>query len=304
MTTTAQRDFQTRLFAERLLLPSRVQGLNGQGPVFVHLRKRLDRRIDALVADEHMTSLEFPPLEPKHDMESVGYPTSFPHLLGAISVFDGGEADALAMAEAAHTHADWSGHLVGSDLVLVPAACHPVYPAVAAMGPVVSEGLSVDGGAAWVFRHEPSDEPTRLQAFHQRELVRLGSNDNVLDWRDRWREKALHLATALGLDADLDEANDPFFGRSGRMLARNQRQQALKFELLVPVGGEQPTAVASFNAHGDHFAKTFGIMAQDGSDVHTACLGFGLERWVLALLFTHGTDPTSWPAGVRAELAL
>jgi seryl-tRNA synthetase len=304
MTTAAQEDFQSRLAAEHLLLPSRVKGISGQGPVFVELRKRLDRRIDALVADEGMTALEFPPLEPKHDMESVGYPTSFPHLLGAISVFEGTEPEALVLAEAAHRHEDWSGHLVGGDLVLVPAACHPIYPAVATMGPISPDGLSVDGGAAWVFRHEPSDEPTRLQAFHQRELVRFGSNDNVLDWRDRWREKALGLATALGLTAELDEANDPFFGRSGRMLARNQRQQALKFELLVPVGGEQPTAVASFNAHGDHFATTFGVTATDGSAVHTACLGFGLERWVLALLFTHGTDPTAWPSGVRAELAL
>ena len=88
------------------------------------------------------------------------------------------------------------------------------------------------------------------------------------------------------------------------MLAPNQRQQALKFELLVPVGGEQPTAVASFNAHGDHFATPFGVTACDGSPVHTACLGFGLERWVLALLFTHGTDPAAWPAEVRSELAL
>ena len=41
---------------------------------------------------------------------------------------------------------------------------------------------------------------------------------------------------------------------SGRMLAANQREQALKFEMLVPIAGPTPTAVASFNYHQDHFA--------------------------------------------------
>ena len=40
----------------------------------------------------------------------------------------------------------------------------------------------------------------------------------------------------------------------------------------------------------------------DGGVGHTACLGFGHERIVLALLRTHGLDPSSWPAAVRDEL--
>jgi hypothetical protein len=41
----------------------------------------------------------------------------------------------------------------------------------------------------------------------------------------------------------------------------------------------------------------------DGSDAHTACLGFGLERITLALLKTHGLDPAAWPADTRDALA-
>jgi len=86
------------------------------------------------------------------------------------------------------------------------------------------------------------------------------------------------------------------------VLARSQRAQKLKFEILVPVGGDNPTAVASFNAHGEHFATVFGLASSAGP-VHTACLGFGIERCVLALLFTHGTDVSAWPAAVLAELS-
>jgi len=35
---------------------------------------------------------------------------------------------------------------------------------------------------------------------------------------------------------------------------------------------------------------------------HTACLGFGHERNVVALLKTHGLDIGAWPEAVRREL--
>jgi seryl-tRNA synthetase len=86
------------------------------------------------------------------------------------------------------------------------------------------------------------------------------------------------------------------------MLAANQRSQELKLELLVAIAGDEPTAVASFNYHQDHFAAIYGLAQHDGDVAHTACLGFGQERIVLALLRTHGVDPPSWPAEVRREL--
>ncbi|MCU1601189.1 MAG: amino acid--[acyl-carrier-protein] ligase [Frankiales bacterium] len=296
--TGSQGEFREKLVAEGLLLPSSVPGVTGQGPAFVALRHRLDRAIDRLLANEGAVAMEFPPIEPRHDMESVGYLTSFPQLAGSVFAFHGEEAEALQLGEKAHAHQDWSGHLQAAGLVMVPAACHPVYPALAHVG-VPAGGVTVDTGPAWVFRHEPSDDPSRLVAFHMRELVRAGSPDTVGAWRDDWRDRALEFLQSLGLPAAFDEANDPFFGRSGKVLARSQRAQKLKFEILVPVGGDNPTAVASFNAHSDHFASVFSL----GADVHTACLGFGIERCVLALLFTHGLSFDDWPADVRAALS-
>jgi hypothetical protein len=86
------------------------------------------------------------------------------------------------------------------------------------------------------------------------------------------------------------------------MLAASQRQQALKFEILVPIAGPEPTAVASFNYHREHFAEAHGLELAGGGVAHTACLGFGQERVVLALLHEHGLDPSTWPAQVRREL--
>jgi seryl-tRNA synthetase len=108
---------------------------------------------------------------------------------------------------------------------------------------------------------------------------------------------------SLELPARSDVAADPFFGRAGKMLAHSQKEQKLKFEVLIPVISESdPTAVCSFNYHQEHFGQVFGIRTIDDEVAHTACLGFGLERCVMALFKTHGFDPTKWPETVRARL--
>ena len=84
-----------------------------------------------------------------------------------------------------------------------------------------------------------------------------------------------------------------------------QREQVLKFELVVPICSEEkPTAITSCNYHLDYFGLTFGIRTADGQPAHSACIGFGLERIALALFKIHGLDPDTWPRPVREILAL
>jgi seryl-tRNA synthetase len=155
----------------------------------------------------------------------------------------------------------------------------------------------------WVFRHEPSPEPTRMQAFRVREFVRVGTADVVIQWRDMWLKRGVGLLRSLGLSAQPVAASDPFFGRGGRMLAATQREQELKFEVVVPIISEEaPTAVCSFNYHQEHFGKIFSIHTLDGKIAQTACLGFGMERVVMALFKTHGFVPAEWPPAVREVL--
>ena len=136
-----------------------------------------------------------------------------------------------------------------------------------------------------------------------REFIRVGSNEQVIEWRNAWLERGLALLRSLRLPVVSDVANDPFFGRAGKIMAASQRDQRLKFEILVPViSAEKPTAICSFNWHQDHFSSTFGIRTSNGELASTACLGFGLERVTLALIKTHGFDPTQWPGEVRALL--
>jgi seryl-tRNA synthetase len=156
---------------------------------------------------------------------------------------------------------------------------------------------------SYCFRHEPSLEPTRLQMFRMREYVFIGSPDQVLAFRAGWLERGQAMVRGLALPHEIDVANDPFFGRAGKVMANSQRELALKFELLVPVNSrEAPTACLSFNYHLDHFGRVWDIKLPDGGVAHTACVGFGLERLTMALLRHHGLDIAAWPDAVRATL--
>ncbi len=299
-TTADQSTFLDELVQRGLLLPSGVPGVYGRGSEFEELLAAIDASITRGAIDDGVSveRLAFPPVMPRRALEEIGYLASFPHLAGTVFSFAGSEEDAARRAETS----DWGAFQQQTDVVLVPAACYPSYPAVAARGPLPPAGVSLDLGGSYVFRNEPSGDPARMQSFHQREFVRFGDPDQVAHWREQWCARGLEILTELGLDAHSDVASDPFFGRSGRMLARSQRAQALKLEIVVPIAGVTPTAVASFNCHREHFSSLYGLACADGRPAHTACVGFGLERIALALLKTLGCDRSSWPSDVGARL--
>jgi seryl-tRNA synthetase len=302
--TSEQQAFLLELIAHGLYLPSGEPGIYGRSSVFEQVRTGFDALVSRTAAPDSADTPRFPPIIPKRTLERAGYLKSFPNLCGSVFSFAGNEFGALDLVDRAQRGDDWSMHLQQTDVVLVPAACYPAYPAMAQRGPLPPNGLTLDLGASYVFRNEPSGDPARLQMFHQREMVRMGNIDHVLDWRERWMQRAAAIFEQVDLDFKMEIASDPFFGRGGRLLAKSQRELGLKFEVLVPIASPERTAVSSFNYHQDHFGATFDIQQHNGSVAHTACLGFGLERITLALFRRHGLDPAKWPAPVQEALRL
>lgn len=287
-----------------MLIPTGIDGVVARSGTFERVRHAFDDLVTRTAADQAPEPLYFPPLFPRKHLEDSGYLASFPHLAGTVFGFEGDEKAAAEQSDLASKHEDWSSHQEMTDMVLTPAACYQLYPALAARGPLPAEGLVLDTGDAYVFRREPSTDPSRMQIFHMREIVRVADPDTVIEWRVDWRTRSEELLRSLGLELVTDVANDPFFGRVGRLLASEQREQQLKWELLAPVAGDAPTAIASSNYHQDHMGHTYGITTADGETAHTGCMAFGEERVTLALLSAHGFDLDAWPAAVRERLQL
>ena len=289
--------------AEALLLPTGIDGVYARTSAFEDVVAALGALISRHREPEAEV-LRFPPVMSRRQLEKSGYLKSFPHYLGCVCCLSGPEAEIRGAVERFEADQDWTTALSAADLVLSPAACYPVYPLVASRGEVPARGLRFDV-AADCFRREPSKDLDRLQSFRMREFVCVGTPDQVEEFRRRWMKWAPDFAGRLGLSCRIDQASDPFFGRGGKLMAMSQIEQALKFELLIPVrSASEPTACMSFNNHCDHFGTAWNLRTAAGGAVHTGCVAFGMDRLALALFAAHGIEVAHWPAAVRAMLAL
>lgn len=295
-----EEDFYSGLVRHRLIIPAGVDGVFGRGSQFERVLEAVNSLISRVARDDGAEFCTFPPVIDRDIIERVHYMDSFPDLCGAVCSFFGNEAEARELSARIHAGGPWGDALKMTRVVLSPAACYPLYPTLTGTMPAGGRVVTM---LNWVFRHEPSREPTRMQSFRVREFVRVGAMEEVMAWRDLWLARGVELLSTLGLDAKPDVASDPFFGRGGKMMALSQRDQKLKYEVLVPVNSvERPTAVCSFNFHQQHFGSTFDIRMPDGDAAFTACLGFGLERVTMALFKAHGFEVDRWPGPVQRYL--
>jgi seryl-tRNA synthetase len=299
---TAQLAFRDEILRHGLLMSTGVPGVYGRSQEFEDTVERIDRLVAAAGAGDEAEVMRFPPILNRAHFERSGYLESFPHLAGTIHSFAGTEQAHRALLRGVEDGNDWSAAFPAAAVVVVPAACYPVYPALA--GTLPPGGRLVDV-MSYCFRHEPSDDPGRMQMFRMHEHVRLADPERVMAWREMWLGRVQPLTDVLGLDTRCQVAADPFFGRGGKLLAVSQRDQRLKLEIVTPIASDEiPTAIISLNYHQDHFGQLFGITTADGSTAHTSCVGFGLERIALALYRRHGFARERWAPAVREALAL
>jgi len=300
----ARTQFRDDLIARGILVPSGIDGLYGRGAIFEDVIEMIDGLVVSAGRAAHgddLRRLRFPPVFPREAFEKTDYIASFPNLTGAISTFTGDNRAHRTLLADREAGNDWDRHLASAGTMLVSAACHPSYSTLT--GTLPSDGVLLDVHG-YCFRHEPAVDPARMQAFRMHEFVRVGTPGQARRHREDWIPRALGVLDELQLAADDVIANDPFFGRAGKMLAANQIDENLKTELVVRLYGDldEGTAVVSCNCHQDHFGSTFQISTADGDVAHSACVGFGMERIALAMFATHGLDVGGWPARLRSLL--
>ncbi|MET9348237.1 hypothetical protein ABZY67_16295, partial [Streptomyces termitum] len=79
-------------------------------------------------------------------------------------------------------------------------------------------------------------------------------------------------------------ADDPFYDKGGSR-AKLMALDPVKHEFSTP----DKTAIASVNRHRNFFGERLGITAGSHGTAYSACVAFGVERWVHAMILAHGT---------------
>ena len=164
-------DLRCDLIDAGLLIATGVDGVVGHDAVFEDVLGRLNAAILRLGERHGAETVHFPPVMNRSHLERNGYLKSFPQLATVLHGFT------------CNDHGYATGEDLPTGLMLVPAACYPIYPMVAARGPLPADG-ALFNIQSWCFRREPSKDAPRLQSFRMHEYVRLGTAEDVLAWRE------------------------------------------------------------------------------------------------------------------------
>lgn len=294
MTTPATR-FDPRTVSGYAWLPSGQSVLGGD--VFT-LAARLDRLFLRWAARWTGEEIAFPPTIAAAALQKVDYFRSFPHLATFAECLDAEEQNLRAFAEA-----PWDGDALRLTrraplrAVLTPAACYHVYAFLAGERLPARRVVTT---RATCFRREQAYEPLRRQwSFSMREVVCLGTEGEVDLFLADWRRALERFAAAARLPVAFAPATDPFFSPATSAAHLAQRLEPSKTEMVFEGG----LAIASLNDHRTTFGEAFGI-ARGGLPARSACVAFGLERWIYAVLSragAAGVSPLEWLEEVERD---
>jgi seryl-tRNA synthetase len=296
-------DEVVRLLREAGWLWEVAPGVTGlRGPVSSLLRE-IESALTDIARSETLDEWLTPSGVSFETLERAQYFASFPQWLTAASHLSGDEKTLELIATSDSPGVAARSSLARAEVVLPPAICYNTYAAYADSvidAPVIMTAQ----GTCWRHEGQKLAALERGWAFTMREIVCLGSERDVKDFLDRSVKKVSRLERALGLDCELTAATDPFFAPTARGRAALQRIKGLKHELVFRLPDGRPLAIASFNDHELFFGEAFGISLADGRPAWSGCVAFGLERWLLAVLVTHGVDPSRWPLAMNPHEAL
>jgi seryl-tRNA synthetase len=267
-------------------------GLIGLRGSLLALFRFFERRFKQIAGDFGADEQHYPVMVPREILDEVGYLGHFPqhitfcsHLPGSLPVLQAVAAQPETLVE----------RLDPPQHVLTPAVCLPCYRQH--RGAVI-DNVKTLTMQNHVFRYEGTNfrPMSRGWDFTVRDIVFFGSYEDLSRLRAEVMERAIELCRELDLEVTIELANDPFFLDTSRDKAVYQRMGEVKYELLFPLPHRgESLAASSFNLHRDFYTSVYDTRRPSGELAESACVGFGIERWVYGFLSQKGMDSRSWP---------
>lgn len=194
---------------------------------------------------------------------------------------------------------NYSMNLKQEELVLSPSACFHVYEKY--------KDTTLSGNSSFtflqnVFRNEKKsrmDEFGRLRDYHVREVVFIGDEIYVDSSINKMIEQTKEFIKEIGLKGSIESATDFFVSPNMQRYKLIQMHNRAKYEVNLNYETDKELSAASFNRHGKAFSEPFNINVSEAKNVVSGCVGYGIERWVLAFMSQYGCEPDNMPGVVR-----
>lgn len=251
----------------------------------------LDGVFCAWAAELGATEYRFPSMIPAKSLAPIAYLKSFPHLATFVTSGKRREESLISIAEecgVAEQIPVTDELLEPVEQLLTPAACYHFYPRFA--GSRLTSPLIVTTKCQ-CHRREHEYLPLQRQwCFDMREIVYIGDGTEIDRFARDCHERIESLVNALRIESGWETATDPFFDPMADPKALAQLLEPVKKELCTRDG----LAIASINKHRSFFGESYDIR-HNGDAAHSACVAFGIERWLHALTKAHGPDAAAWP---------
>lgn len=221
--------------------------------------KRIDNDIYKLIEKMNPTDIHIPAIINKNVLEKIGYFDSFPHqIIGIKPLIEQNKYD---------------------NMLLTPSACLHFYPMFGEQQ--IDNGIFTTRARVYRNEDKETDGQTRLIDFTVREIVVVGTADDVMSKLNIIGSLIVEYGNSIGLNIKLEAASDPFYpNRENTIKKKLQLVNKQKMEMIINVNGEK-LSIGSINYHGFHFSKTFQF--DRNNTIVTGCIGVGLERWISSL---------------------
>ncbi|KWX81446.1 hypothetical protein AMQ83_34190 [Paenibacillus riograndensis] len=295
--SSSKEYFDYRNIYESDMVENFEKGLIGFKKEAVHLFNYFSAKFKSFAEEVKAEERVYPTLLPVDVYKKTGYLKSSPQY----SIFCCDVLENMESISVLNELADRSGiHSILSEpaLALSPSACFHTYKELENQCLEISQSLTF---TQKVFRNEGRfnwNEFGRLRDYHVREIVFIGDAQYVINQRNKIMDKAINLMQELNLAGQIVTASDPFIIPDMQTYKKIQLLEKSKYELLLSTSEETSLACASFNLHGISFTKAFHIEVENTQRAVTGCIGFGIERWVLAFMSQYGINYEQWPTEV------
>ncbi|MBJ8030418.1 aminoacyl--tRNA ligase-related protein [Bacillus cereus group sp. N21] len=261
------------------------------GELELKLLEFFDQQFIEIARNAGATLRQYPVTLTNEIMEKCKYHTNFPQNIFA--VFEIPHNYQIIDSIRQEGNGFHAGHFQDSGRFLQPCVCYHCYSEWTNQQFTSPKIITAKGNC---FRHEIQWRlnPLRKLEFTMREIVFIGSEEQILDLRMEILDEVWNLFNDLNLNGKVVTASDPFFFYEDMDKVTYQKMANAKYELVAVTNGES-SSIASFNYCDDTLCKSFDITNKYGENLKSGCVAFGIDRWLQVFLNQYGKDDACWP---------